>query len=86
MSADNPGAQFGSGCEGLKDALTNEDFDPLFAVDETGVLYMSVGLMDGDGEDDEPSMVDHPVYFCPFCGTKLQTEEEVEAKLGAAAA
>jgi hypothetical protein len=86
MSADNPGAQFGSCCEGLKDALTNEDFDPLFAVDEAGVLYMSVGLMDGDGEDDEPSMVDHPVYFCPFCGTKLQTEEEVEAKLGAEAA
>jgi hypothetical protein len=31
-------------------------------------------------------MVDHPVYFCPFCGTKLQTEEEVDAKLGAEAA
>jgi hypothetical protein len=27
-------------------------------------------------------MVDHPIYFCPFCGTKLQTEEEVEAKTG----
>ena len=29
-------------------------------------------------------MVDHPMYFCPFCGTKLQTEAEVEAKAGAA--
>ena len=27
-------------------------------------------------------MVDHPVFFCPFCGTKLQTEDEVEAKTG----
>ena len=53
---------------------------------EAGVLYMSVGLMEGAGEEDEPSMVDHPVYFCPFCGTKLQTEEEVEAKLSAEAA
>ena len=29
-------------------------------------------------------MVDHPMYFCPFCGTKLQTEAEVEAKAGTA--
>jgi hypothetical protein len=85
MPADNPGAEFGSCCESLKDALTNEDFEPLFAVDEAGVLYMSVGLIDAEGEDDA-NMVDHPVYFCPFCGTRLQTEEEVEAKLGAEAA
>ena len=64
--------------------MTNEEFEPLFAVDEAGVLYMSVGVMDAEGED-EPNMVDHPVYFCPFCGTRLQTEEEVEAKLGAEA-
>ena len=86
MPADNGGVEFGSCCDGLKDVLTNEDFEPLFAVDEAGVLYMSVGLMEAEGEEDEPSMVDHPVYFCPFCGTKLQTEEEVDAKLGAEAA
>jgi hypothetical protein len=85
MPADNPGAQFGSCCESLKDALTNEDFDPLLAVDETGVLFMSVGVMEGEGEE-EPSTVEHPIYFCPFCGTKLQTEEEVDAKLAAEAA
>jgi hypothetical protein len=85
MPADTAGAGFGSCCEGLKDALTSEEFEPLFAVDEAGVLYMSVGLIDAQGEE-EPNMVDHPVYFCPFCGSKLQTEEEVEAKLGAEAA
>jgi hypothetical protein len=85
MPADTAGAGFGSCCEGLKDALTSEEFEPLFAVDEAGVLYMSVGLIGAQGEE-EPNMVDHPVYFCPFCGTKLQTEEEVEAKLGAEAA
>jgi hypothetical protein len=83
MPADNAASQFGTCCEGLKDALTSEDFEPLFAVDEAGVLYMSVGLLDAEG-DDEPNMVDHPMYFCPFCGTKLQTEEEVEAKANAA--
>jgi hypothetical protein len=81
MPADNAGAQFGSCCEALKDALTSEDFEPLFAVDESGVLYMSVGLLDAEAED-EPNMVDHPVYFCPCCGTRLQTEAEVEAKTG----
>jgi len=85
MPADNASAEFGSCCEGLKDALTSEEFEPLLAVDEAGVLYMSVGVMDAAGED-EPNMVDHPVYFCPFCGTRLQTEEEVEAKLNAEAA
>jgi hypothetical protein len=85
MPADTAGAGFGSCCEGLKDALTSEEFEPLFAVDEVGVLYMSVGLIDTQGEE-EPNMVDHPVYFCPFCGSKLQTEEEVEAKLSAEAA
>ena len=73
---------FGGCCDGLKDALTSEEFEPLMAVDDSGVLYMSVGLLDAEGE--EPNMVDHPMYFCPFCGTKLQTEAEVEAKAGAA--
>ena len=40
---------------------------------------MSVGLLDTE-KDDEPNMVDHPVFFCPFCGTKLQTPEDVDAK------
>jgi hypothetical protein len=72
--------RFGGCCEGLKDALTNEEFEPLIAVDDSGVLYMSVGML--NAESDEADMVDHPIYFCPFCGTKLQTEEEVEAKTG----
>jgi hypothetical protein len=79
----NAGSQFGKCCEGLKDALTSEEFEPLMAVDDVGILYMSVGLLDAEGEE-EPNMVDHPMYFCPFCGTRLQTEQDVEAKTGAA--
>jgi len=51
----------------------------LIAADDDGILYMSIGMVDPEKEDD-PNMVDHPVFFCPFCGTKVQTPEEVDAK------
>jgi len=53
-------------------------------VSEDGILYMSVGLVDLD--EDEPGMVDHPVFFCPFCGTRVQSVEEVRARSGDEAA
>jgi hypothetical protein len=80
--ADNASGKFGNCCESLKDAMGSEEFEPLIAQDEDGVLYMSVGMLDTETEED-PNMVDHPVYFCPFCGTKLQTPEDVDAKVGA---
>ncbi|PZN17502.1 MAG: hypothetical protein DIU63_00080 [Proteobacteria bacterium] len=58
--------------------MAGEDFEPLVTEGDDGVLYFAVGLV--DLEEDEPGMVDHPLYFCPFCGTRLQTEEEVQAK------
>ena len=33
-------------------------------------------------DEDDPNMVDHPVFFCPFCGTKVQSPEDVDAKTG----
>lgn len=82
MAIDIPGLSesFGTCCPELKDAMSGEEFEPLLTVGEDGVLYMSVGLI--DLEDEEPGMVDHPLFFCPFCGTKLQSEEEVRAKTG----
>jgi len=71
---------FGSCCAELKDAMSGEEFEPLLTVGEDGVLYMSVGLI--ELEEEEPGMVDHPLFFCPFCGTKLQSAEEVRAKTG----
>jgi hypothetical protein len=76
-------ANFGSCCETLKEAMSDKEFDPLIAVGDDGILYMSVGLVE---EENEPSMVDYPVMFCPFCGTGLQSEQEVEAKGGGKAA
>lgn len=72
--------KFGSCCEELKEALDGGDFEPLITVGPDTVIYMTVGLV--DLEDDEPGLVDHPLFFCPFCGSKLQTPEEVRAKVG----
>ena len=81
-------SKFGNCCQDLKEVLEAEDFDPLVYEAEDGVLYLSVGILDiddggdtaGEDEDEGSGFLDHPVYFCPFCGTKLQTPEEVEAK------
>lgn len=70
--------RFGTCCTELREAMAGEDFEPLVTEGEDGVLYLAVGLV--DLEDEEPGMVDHPMYFCPFCGTRLQTEEEVQEK------
>ena len=46
-----------------------------------GVLYMATGIVDSeDAGPDEAGFLEHPVYFCPFCGTELQSEDEVERK------
>lgn len=67
--------EFGSCCSELHEAMSGNEFEPLIVVGEDDVLYMSVGLIDIEGE--EPGMVDHPVFFCPFCGTELQSKDDV---------
>ncbi|WP_244534653.1 hypothetical protein [Hyphomicrobium sp. CS1GBMeth3] len=71
---------FGTCCPDLADAMSGEEYEPLITVGDDGVLYMSVGLV--ELEDEEPGMVDHPVFFCPFCGKGLQTPDDVKAKAG----
>ncbi len=71
---------FGTCCGELKEAMSGAEFEPLITVAGDGILYMSVGLL--ELEDEDPAMVDHPVFFCPFCGTRVQTQEEVRAKSG----
>ena len=48
-----------------------------FRVEENGVLYLTIGYVP---TDKGPGFYDQAVIFCPFCGTKLQTPEEVDAK------
>lgn len=76
---------FGSCCEELKEVLEADDFDPLIATGEDGILYMSIGILEaeeGESEPDVANVIDHPVFFCPFCGTRLQTQEDIDAKGG----
>ena len=67
--------EFGSCCATLKEVLTSKEFSPLIEVGEDGVLYLSVGIAEGEKDDDE-GMVDYPVFFCPFCGTQLQEQDD----------
>jgi hypothetical protein len=86
--ADDPGGagkpssgRFGTCCNELKEAIAGQGFEPLFVVGEDGILYMSVGELMLD--ENHLSYVEHPVFFCPFCGTKLQSRDEVMARLSA---
>ena len=71
---------FGSCCEDLEEAMSGAEFDPLITVGSDGVLYMSVGQI--ELENEEPGLVDHPMFYCPFCGKELQTEDYIRAKTG----
>ena len=54
---------FGSCCELLKDAMSDQDFDPLITVGEDdGILYLSVGLI--DVEEEQPGSVDGTAAAC----------------------
>lgn len=69
--------EFGSCCETLKEVITAKEFSPLVEVGDDGVLYMSVGVVDSENEED--GMVDYPVFFCPFCGTQVQEPDDEKA-------
>lgn len=74
-------ARFGKCCAELKEAMAGADFEALITVGPDDVLYMAVGLIEIEDED-EPGMVDHPLFYCPFCGAKVQTPAEIKAKIG----
>ena len=72
-------------CDELDNVINSEEVTPLIHRDETGVLYMSVGCVQLDeNEDDDDGnnlgWLDAAVFYCPFCGTQLQTAEEVDEK------
>lgn len=71
------GTQFGTCCETLRNVLESQEFEPLITVGDDGILYTSIGIV--DMEDDEAGMVEYPVVFCPFCGTRLQSDDVVHS-------
>jgi hypothetical protein len=70
---------FGTCCSELREALggDGDDFEPLLTVGQNGILYLAIGMIEADETD--PTILDHPVYYCPFCGTHLQSPGDVRA-------
>lgn len=81
MGGDGNGG-FGTCCETLGGAMSDDEFDPLISVGDDGILYLAVGSVIDDDDDEDAAIVEHPVFFCPFCGTKVQDPDEVAKKLG----
>jgi hypothetical protein len=48
-------------------------------VEDNGVFYMTIGYV---MTDQGPGWFDQAVLFCPFCGTRLQTAEEIRSRAG----
>jgi hypothetical protein len=64
----------GSCCKDLKEALTTPP-TPLFRVEENGVLFVTIGYA---STKKGTAWVDQAVFYCPFCGTKLQDRAEIK--------
>ena len=67
---------FGSCCKDLHDAM-NLPGNSLLRVEDTGVLYLTVGYVktkEGIG------WFDQAVIFCPFCGKQLQDRDEIKRR------
>lgn len=69
---------FGSCCRDLKDAMTSPP-NSFFRVEESGVLYLTIGYMP---TDEGSAWFDQAVIFCPFCGSQLQNRDEIRRKAG----
>lgn len=67
---------FGTCCTEMTEALTL-DVNRLLRVEDTGVLYLAVGYVE---TPDGLAWFDQAVLFCPFCGSALQSREEIRGR------
>ncbi len=70
------GGPFGTCCKDLKDAMESPP-KSFFYVEKNKVLYLTVGYAQ---TKDGPGWFDQAVIFCPFCGSQLQTKEDIAKK------
>ena len=54
--------------------------ESFFRTEENGIFYLTVGYVT---TENGPGFFDQAVLFCPFCGSALQTKEEIAAKASA---
>ena len=65
-------------CEELEDAVSSDPSASLIEHD-SGLILLNLGEREEEGET---GVVLTTIRFCPFCGTEIQTDEDVEAALG----
>ena len=68
--------RFGSCCGDLDDVMTKPP-NPLFRVEEDGVLRLTVGYAQ---TEQGVGWFDHAVLFCPFCGAQIQDREDIRRR------
>ena len=49
----------------------------MFRVEDNGVLYFTVGYVD---TEEGRGWFDPAVIYCPFCGSQLQSREDIARK------
>jgi hypothetical protein len=60
-------------CRDLEDSM-KEPPNSMFRIETNGVLYLTVGYVQ---TEQGPGWFDQAVIFCPFCGKKLQSKEDI---------
>ena len=69
---------FGSCCEDLGKAMTSPP-NSFFRAEGNGVLYLTIGFVQ---TPNGPGWFDQAIIFCPFCGSQLQSREEIRKNAG----
>ena len=67
--------EIGSCCSDLKEAMSEPN--SFFLMGENGVFYMTISYVD---TEDGPAFMDQALIFCPFCGTQVQSKEQIAQK------
>jgi hypothetical protein len=65
-------------CDELAEAVSPDTNAGLIEHD-SGLILLNLGEREEEGET---GVVLATIRFCPFCGTEIQTDEDIEAALG----
>ncbi len=66
----------GDCCKKLKDAMTMPP-ESTIRIEDNGVMYLSIGYA---VSEKGVGWYDQAILFCPFCGRKIQDEDDIRKK------
>jgi hypothetical protein len=66
--------KLGTCCADMAAAIHHEA-TPLIRTESNGVIFLAIGALE---TPDGVGWLEHAILFCPFCGTRLQTREQVQ--------